>query len=329
MVFISIIVIVALGLSLYDYFSNRDVERLSFTVSKSRNPRYGAFELRKAYTYTLTSILSIFILLLAGFVAIDRGVGFGKFTPPEKEIKSDTFKLTLNAPPVEPIETLPPSYTLEGRTGSGKTTPESVAQSEPQQNESTSNSEDVSNKAKAGDQGKQRPNENPEKPTNRKSNTSSEQEVKDFEKQLFADAKGVQEREKIKKEAEERKKKWEEKMKNTPPPTNQSNANKGGNNGTKGKTMVHYELNGRQPHNNDMWYVRNPGYTCGQGTSGEVIVKIKVNSNGDVVSAVPAESYSELNSCLIQQSIAYAKKSRFSPSSKPSEEGIIIYRFVP
>lgn len=329
MVFISIIVIVALGLSLYDYFSSRDVERLSYTVSKSRNPRYGAFELRKAYTYTLTSILSIFILLLVGFVAIDRGVGFGKFTPPKKEIKSDTFQLTLAAPPVEPIETLPPSYKLDGKTGSGETTQASIAQSEPQQEATPSTSDARSNSEKTQDQGSQRPNNNPEKPTNRKSTTSSEQEVKDFEKQLFADAKGVQEREKIKREAEERKKKREEKTKNTPPPTNQSNANAGGNNGAKGKTMVHYELNGRQPHNNDLWFVRNPGYTCGQGTSGEVIIKIKVNSNGDVVSAVPAESYNELNSCLIQQSIAYAKKSRFSPSSKSSEEGIIIYRFVP
>ena len=108
-----------------------------------------------------------------------------------------------------------------------------------------------------------------------------------------------------------------------------STSNEGGNNGAKGKTMVNFELKGRTPHNNDMWYVRNPGYTCGQGLSGEVVVKIKVNSNGDVTEATVVGDVSDLNPCLIKQAKDYAKKSRFNASETATQEGKIIYRFVP
>ncbi len=93
--------------------------------------------------------------------------------------------------------------------------------------------------------------------------------------------------------------------------------------------MVNYVLDGRTPHNNDIWHIRNPGYTCGQGMSGEVIVKIRVNTNGNVVYAKVMNDVSRLNPCLIEQAEAYAKKSRFSPSAVDNQEGTITYRFVP
>ena len=93
--------------------------------------------------------------------------------------------------------------------------------------------------------------------------------------------------------------------------------------------MVNYVLDGRSPHNNDIWNVRNPGYTCGQGMSGEVVVKIRVNTNGNVVYAKAISNVSGLNPCLVEQSEAYAKMSRFNTSSTDNQEGTITYRFVP
>ncbi len=98
-----------------------------------------------------------------------------------------------------------------------------------------------------------------------------------------------------------------------------------------GNTMVRFELTDRFPHNKNDWYIRNPGYTCGSNANGVVVVAIRVNQNGDVISArhVPERS-STTNSCMIEQAEIYAKKSRFAykADAAKTQDGFIYYTFV-
>lgn len=332
MVVIAFIVLITLALSLYDFFTNRDVERLSTNVSLLKAQKYGAYDLRKSYNLVLTIIVLVFSILFVAYISYEKLVGFGHSLAKKTE-QSDTLMLTLNAPPLEHNETLPPAYKLNGKQGSG---PQTVARnaSEPQTESKeptpkNADIEDVPENVKVKSSNDNPNSEKPEKSKTKKSTSTAEQEVKDFERKLFEDAKGVKERERIQKEAEEKRKIREQKKQQQQNASSQSAGNDGGNNGAKGKTMVNFELKGRTPHNNDLWYIRNPGYTCGQGLSGEVVVKIKVNANGDVTEATVVGDVSQLNPCLAKQAKEYAKKSRFNASEATFQEGKIIYRFVP
>lgn len=327
------IVLVTLALSLYDFFSSRDINRLSAKVAASKNQKYGAYALQKSQNIVLAAIVVSVLVLFGAFIGVERGFGFGfGSADPIKVEKSDTFMLTLNAPPLEHIETLPPSYKLNGKAGSGVPSSASNGQPDPPQQEkqepevSKVDPDKIPQNAEAA---ADKPKNTSEKPLNQKKLSKAEQEVYDFEKKLFEEARGNKDREEIRRKAEEAKQKREADKKNNQPVAKPTNANEGGNNGAKGKTMVNFDLNGRTPHNNDLWFIRNPGYTCGQGVSGEVVVKIKVNANGDVTSAETVGNVSGINPCLVEQSKAYAKKSRFNASGTALQEGTITYRFVP
>lgn len=154
-----------------------------------------------------------------------------------------------------------------------------------------------------------------------------EQSVKDLEKQFYNEAGGDAERKKIEQQMKDRQDQQTTTTKTTP---NTQPYNNGGDVAYKGKTMVDYSLKDRQPFQNNRWYVRNPGYTCGYG-SGVVHVDIKVNQNGNVTSAEYNPSKSNgASSCMIQKAVEYAKKSRFAYSSKAatSQSGWIQYTFV-
>jgi hypothetical protein len=105
----------------------------------------------------------------------------------------------------------------------------------------------------------------------------------------------------------------------------------GGKTVYEGRTMVKYDLKGRFPHNNNDWYIRNPGYTCGSSSNGTVVVAIRVNPNGDVVSAryVP-EMSNRANTCMIEKAEEYALKSRFAfkDGAPKLQDGFITYNFV-
>jgi len=95
--------------------------------------------------------------------------------------------------------------------------------------------------------------------------------------------------------------------------------------------MVDWELSSRNPHQNNNWYVRNPGYTCGYGSVGRVTILIKVNQGGSVTLATYDASQSNgANSCMIEQALKYAKLSRFDYSGgAPSmQQGRITYTFI-
>jgi hypothetical protein len=158
---------------------------------------------------------------------------------------------------------------------------------------------------------------------------SVEQSVKDYERQLFAETGGAEKRKAIQQEMDNRK---NQAAKSSSSATKQSPTNqKGGNTAFAGNVMVDWSLADRSPHQNNNWYVRNPGYTCGHGSAGRVFVQIAVNANGSVTNAlyVPAKS-SNANGCMIEQALKYAKLSRFSYSANApkTQEGSISYTFI-
>lgn len=158
---------------------------------------------------------------------------------------------------------------------------------------------------------------------------SSEQRIKDLEKQFYAESGGSQKREQIRKEMDALKE--QQKNAQSSKSDNKQTNTSGGDKAYAGRTMVNWELKGRTPHQGNEWYVRNPGYTCGKGQSGIVYIKIKVDQNGNVLSAtyVPSMS-SNATACMIEQAKKYAQISRFaySSSASSSQEGWISYEFV-
>lgn len=156
---------------------------------------------------------------------------------------------------------------------------------------------------------------------------SVEQQVKDLEKQYYNEAGGEKKREKILQEAEKNK----QAQSTTKTSSKTSNQSNGGEKAYAGNVMVEWVLSNRDPHQNNAWYVRNPGYTCGAGSAGLVSVKIKVDQTGKVIAATydPSQS-SSANACMIEQAKKYALMSRFnySTSAPKIQDGVISYNFV-
>ncbi|NBP28947.1 MAG: hypothetical protein EBV23_05105 [Flavobacteriia bacterium] len=151
--------------------------------------------------------------------------------------------------------------------------------------------------------------------------------IRQFEQQLFDEAGGQKEREKILKEHQQNQQKN--------PDPNVANSTKGeksngDNKQFKGDVMVDWKLDGRTAYENNNWWVRNPGYTCGYGSSGKVVVNITVDQSGKVVQAIyDANASSGASQCMIEQSVAYAKKSKFNyKEASGQQSGFIVYRFV-
>jgi hypothetical protein len=108
-------------------------------------------------------------------------------------------------------------------------------------------------------------------------------------------------------------------------------ATPGGSTAYSGQVMVDFNVPNHAAYQNNAWYVRNPGYTCPNGTSGKVTVIIKVNKAGNVTSAIyDASQSSGANSCMIDKARTYAMKSRFdySDSAPASQTGRITYTFI-
>jgi len=160
-------------------------------------------------------------------------------------------------------------------------------------------------------------------------NTSSEdpaQTIKDFEKKLFEEAGGKKEREKIELEAEQKKVKKDQKSSISDANKQQSKVNQ-----YNGNVMVDFNLAGRTAYNNNNWYIRNPGYTCGYGSAGTVVILIKVNSSGKVVK-INFDAAKSINatSCMQEQALKYASMSRFNSLTNggSDQSGYIRYQFV-
>lgn len=97
-----------------------------------------------------------------------------------------------------------------------------------------------------------------------------------------------------------------------------------------GATMVSYSLSDRSPLNHNDWYIRNPGYTCGN-VNGIVVMQIEVDNGGHVVKAEIDENRSKnATYCMKQQAKKYALLSRFNydGGAPQAQVGTITYRFV-
>ena len=183
------------------------------------------------------------------------------------------------------------------------------------------NSGDLKNISRDMNNTQQRSNENWQE---NKSASEIEQSIEDYEKSLYRAEGGETKRETILNEMKDR-----NDNANTPKVnTKNNNVSDVGSLVYSGNVMVNWSLDKRTAYQNNNWFVRNPGYTCGTG-SGKVTVQIKVNQNGNVIEALVTSS-SNGNPCMTQQALKYAKLSRidFSSSASSTQIGTIIYTFV-
>ncbi len=160
-----------------------------------------------------------------------------------------------------------------------------------------------------------------------KSSEEIAQDIKNLEAQMKTEAGGSAERAKIQRLIDQRKEQQEQVKKAE---NNSTPSTPGSDKKYAGFTMVEWDLGNRLAHNNNIEAIRNPGYTCGDGANGVVVVDVKTNHNGNVISAKYNPSRSRgATSCMIEKAVKYAKLSRFEYSNKASEQtGYIKYTFV-
>mgnify|MGYP006232980577 CR=1 FL=1 len=156
------------------------------------------------------------------------------------------------------------------------------------------------------------------------------QDATDYEKRMFEEAGGEAERERIKAQVEARKKREREEQEKREK-QGKEDGTSGTSNAAAGNVMVKFNVPNHTAHQGDDYYVRNPGYKCGVGASGIVMIRVKVDQAGNVLSATydPAQS-SNANSCMISEAKKYAMISRFNYSSTAakSQSGWISYTFI-
>lgn len=313
MLFVYILFILIIVFSLYQYVDNSEWEEFHAknfkTIFEHRNKRYGAYQARTRQPVIMMYILFGAIALSAGSVytktIIDNYEGLNEMNFSDV---SDTTQFSLNNQNVE--ETPPAQFNYQGENGDGL----------PQAKEGGEVREDHPETTEASSREQPKPEQTKPK--------TPEESIYDFEAKQFEMTGGAAEREKIKNEMEKRKKEREEKEKKRQQQKTEggNGGNIGSNTGVKGSTMMSYNLNGRKAFQKNDDYIKIPGYMCGKGISETIVVKVKVNSNGDVYWA-QSQAPSTANQCCVELAERYAKKSRFEYSERPIEEGTITYTF--
>ncbi len=122
MVVIFILLFVVAIFAVYDFVDSRNWQSETSNlrnrvIFENRNKRYGAYNIRTDYSDTLTVILVIFMIL----VLIISFVGFSFRTTAADIpiIYADTTLMSLEAPPLEEIETIQTPYKVVGGGGGG------------------------------------------------------------------------------------------------------------------------------------------------------------------------------------------------------------------
>lgn len=155
------------------------------------------------------------------------------------------------------------------------------------------------------------------------------QDATDYEKKMFDEAGGAAEREKIRTQIEARKEREKEQAKQTNKGDKTSTTGK--SNAAAGNVMVKFNVPKHTAHQGNDYYIRNPGYKCGVGSAGMVMIMVKVDQSGNVLSATydASQSYNA-NSCMISEAKKYASISRFNyaPTAAKSQSGWISYTFI-
>ncbi len=301
--------VVALGISLYNYFDSRDLNQLTSSVHNSmvfdqRNKRYGAYSMRRTYNSVMLAIMASVVVLFGLTLGTQYSFGTRGELPTIIKATSvdDTTLLSLYAPPKDEVK-LPPSYSIKSDRGSGG---QNAADQEAQE---TSSQESNPN---------ENPNNNSETPPKPKPRTSSEEinAHADHFDQTSAD---------IKKRYEEGKAKREKQKQDAARKAGQDVKGSRGNQGSvpETKEAADFDLDGRTPFNNDNWYLQYPTYTCQKG--GTITLRIKVDDGGFVRFVEPITT--GVDPCVLENAKKYAKKARFNASTKPMQEGTITYKF--
>lgn len=156
------------------------------------------------------------------------------------------------------------------------------------------------------------------------------QDATEYEKRMFEEAGGEAEREKIRAQIEARKQR-ERDQANQRNSTDDRSATEGTSNAAAGNVMVSFSVPKHTAHQGNDYYVRNPGYKCGVGASGRVMILVKVDQSGKVLSATYDESQStNATYCMISEAKKYALMSRFNyaPDAAKSQSGWISYTFI-
>lgn len=157
------------------------------------------------------------------------------------------------------------------------------------------------------------------------SSSDVQKSVYDLEQQMYNDAGGDKDRERIKQNWDKRN---ESSTTTSTDPKNTQESGASSPNKYAGATLVDFDLKNRTPYQNNSWYIRNPGYTS--LGSGKVVVDIIVNQNGNVISAVINSARSAGSTeRMREQALKYAKMSRFnySSSAPKTQKGTIQYIF--
>lgn len=311
MAVVFILFLLILGFSLYQYIENSEWEAFSEsnleTIYKNRNKSYGAFQLRKSssviLTYATIGALAVGLVSVYAKVIVDNLGGESAMVFSEV---SDTTQFSLSNQNIQ--ETPPSQFNYNGENGDGLPQAKDGGETPSETPETT---EDT-----------------PKHQSKTEKKTTAEQSIYDFEKELYAKEGGTAERQKILDEMEKRKLEREEKKRKEQQQKVQggNGGNIGTNSGTQGKTLAEWNLNGRKPYQNNPDFIKIPGYMCGKGVNEKIVVKVKVNSNGNVYFA-QSLAPDNANPCCVEQALIYAKKSRFEFSEKPIEEGTITYYF--
>lgn len=307
MVFVIVFLLLITALSVYEFYSSRDLKNITAMVSKSLF-KNTVHEVQRYQTIILSFILGglVVVVFLASTV-YDSMTFVSHVIDLTNTEKSDTIDIQFNLPPPEEEKK---QEEIQQLINKDKLPNIQNAVANQQASEGNRNfSGDIIDK------------------NTKNSNQSVADEVREFERKLFEEASGNSQRSEIQRQREEtqrKKQQFEQDQKN------KQTTNQGQTVSTKkGKTMVSFDLSNRKPHNNDISNIKNPGYTCEQGSYGEVTIKIKVNSLGQVTSATPQSAYTNLNPCLVEQALKYAKISRFNAADVNSQDGTITYIFMP
>lgn len=156
-----------------------------------------------------------------------------------------------------------------------------------------------------------------------KSLQAAEQSVYDLEKSLYAESGGAEARAAIQRDMDQRKKEQEEQNKKKAEAAAASGGQKTAGNSSKGNVLVSYNLTNRNGVS-----VPAPGYMCPQGTSGKVIINVRVDNTGKVIDAKVNPSSAQ-DECMTSYALKFALKSKFNyDSNAGSQDGTITYTFV-
>lgn len=308
----SIILVVVLGFSVNEYLFSKRIDTSSFTISD--NKRYGVNALRQTYAKVMSTILLSFLVGILALTYVYKQE-YANYQPIEKarvEIHDSIF-MNLEAPPITPIQTINGDFKITKETGADA-------------KESDISEKSLENPKDRQDQVTSDEGNKSTKEAKKTKKSSGEQAVYDLEKELYESSGGAAKREKMRQEMEEKRK-----LRSQQAQQGQAGQAGGTSNSSakKGKALVSWELGTRTPHNNDRSNIGVPSYTCEQGSTGVVVISIKVDALGNVVDAKVRSKSSDSSPCIVEQSLKYAKLSRFNSSSKSTEEGTIEYTFVP